>query len=301
MFQKIQLINSLKANNDAVNTFVTTPSNKIISISSDGSITIFDKFFHIKQKIKKAHNGTIFDISLKDGNNFATCSEDKSIKTWMISPNNNYILNKSINNIHDNDIHKIEYLEDFSIISGSKDEKIKILKLVNNEYICNIIIDNHSPVYSLLYLKEDNLLISAGLTFSCFWDLTNILSTLIVKISAYCHGENALQKIDNERVVVGGVAKIQIISIKEKKIIKEIETDFLVWAICVIKKRKIFICGGVSNDIAIFNSDTYDKITTIQNSHNGNIRGISLLNNGNIISGSEDTKTKIWEFIYQKK
>ena len=104
MLKKIQLISCLKANNDAVNTFVTTPSNIIISISSDGSITIFDKFFHIFQKIKKAHNGIIFDISLKDGNNFATCSEDKSIKTWKISENNNYTLNKSINNIHEDDI-----------------------------------------------------------------------------------------------------------------------------------------------------------------------------------------------------
>ena len=66
MIQKIQLINSLEANNDAVNTFITTQSNIIISISSDGSITIFDKFFHIFQKIEKAHNGIIFDISLKD-------------------------------------------------------------------------------------------------------------------------------------------------------------------------------------------------------------------------------------------
>ena len=301
MLQKIQLINCLKCNNDAVNTFVTASSNIIISISSDGSITIFDKFFHILQKIGKAHNGIIFDISLKDNNNFATCSQDKSIKTWVKSQNNNYILNNSIYNIHENDIHKIEYLEDFSIISGSKDEKIKILKLVNNEYKCNIIIHNHSPIYSLLYLKDENLLISAGLAFTCFWDLTNILNSLIAKIDTYCHGKNALQKIDKERIVIGGKSKIQIISIKEKKIIKEIETDFLVWAICVIKKRKIFICGGVSNDIAIFNSDNYDKIKTVQNSHNRNIRGISLLNNGNIISGSEDKKTKIWEFISKKK
>ena len=299
MIQKIQLINSLKANKDAVNTFITTQSNIIISISSDESITIFDKFFHIFQKIEKAHNGIIFDISLKDGNNFATCSEDKSIKTWIRSQNNNYILNKSINNIHENDIHKIEYLEDFSIISGSKDGKIKILKLVNNEYKCNLIIDNNSPIYSLLYLKEHNILVSTGLIFTCFWDLTSILNTLIAKIKAYCHGKNALQKIDKERIIAEGKHKIQIISINEKKIIKEIETEFLVWAICVIKKRKIFICGGVSNDIVIFNSDNYNKITTIKESHNGNIRGISLLNNGNIISGSEDKKTKIWELIYE--
>ena len=122
-------------------------------------------------------------------------------------------------------LHKIEYLEDFSIISGSKDGKIKIINLINNEYKCNIIIENHRPIYSLLYLKEENILISAGLEFTCFYDLTNninIDSTLIAKIYAYCHGKNALQKIDKERVIVGGRYKIKIISIKEKKLLKKL-------------------------------------------------------------------------------
>ena len=91
----LSLIIMFKVNKDAVNTFVSSSSN-IISIPSDKSITIFEnkKQFKIIQKIENAHNGTIFDISLKDKNNFATCSEDKSIKTWKKSENNNYILDK---------------------------------------------------------------------------------------------------------------------------------------------------------------------------------------------------------------
>ena len=126
----LQLITTLSYNENAVNTFVTTQSNIIISISSDGSITLFDYFYKIIQKIKEAHGGIIFDISLKDDNNFATCSSDRSIKTW-IRINNNYVLNRSINNIHKDDIHKIEYLEDNTIISASKDNTIKILNLIN--------------------------------------------------------------------------------------------------------------------------------------------------------------------------
>ena len=298
--QAISLITSLKVNKDAVNTFGIISSNNIISISSDGSITIFDGFLKIKQKIENAHQGTIFDISIKDENNFATCSADKSIKTWNKTDANNFKLNNDIKDIHEDDIHKIIYLEDNSIISGSKDSKIKILKLINKEYKCHVVLDHIAPVYSMLYIKENKLLISSGILHSSWWDLNDGLNSLITKIDAFCYGKNALQRIDKERIIIGGREKLQIVSIKGKKIIKEIENDFLVWAICIVEKKKLIICGGVSNNIAIFNSDNYDKIL-VTNCHSKNIRGISLISNEKIITGSEDKKTKIWRFINNKK
>ena len=293
---KLSLITKLIKNRDAVNTIGVVSYNEIISVSSDKSITVFDKFFHIFQKIENAHNRIIFDISLKDKNNFATCSGDKSIKTWQKSEDGKYKLNISINDIHEDDIHKIIYLEDNTIISGSKDQKIKILNFNNNEYHCNTIIDQNDKIYSLLYLDE-NLLISSGLKYMNFYNLQNLSNPLITKIEAYCYGKNSLQKIDDKRIVVGGRDTIQIISIEEKKIIKEIETPFLVWAICVIPKKKLFLCGGTSPDITLINSDNYEKINFI-NCHSKYIREISLLKNGKIISGSEDNSTKIWELTY---
>mgnify|MGYP002625352611 CR=1 FL=1 len=148
-------------------------------------------------------------------------------------------------------------------------------------------------------MKEDNLLVSSGLNFMNFYNLKNLTGPLITKIEAYCHGKNALQKIDDKRIVVGGRNFIQVISIEEKKIIKEIRNHFLVWAICVISEKKIFLCGGVSPDITLINSDNYEKINFI-NCHSQRIRGISLLKSGKIISGSEDNSTKIWELTYKK-
>ena len=255
---KLSLIIKVIANKDSVNTFGVVSCNEIISVSSDKSITVFDKFFHVFQKIEKAHDRTIFDISIKDKNNFATCSGDKSIKTWKKSEDGKYKLNQSINDIHEDDIHTIIYLEDNTIISGSKDQKIKILKFKNNEYHCDRIIAQDDKIYSLLNLEE-NLLISSGLNSMNFYNLQN-LSPLINKIEAYCYGKNALQRIDDKRIVVGSRQYIQIISIEEKKIIKEIKNHFLVWAICVIREKKIFLCGGTSPDITLINSDNYEKI-----------------------------------------
>lgn len=297
MKAKLELITMLEYNMDAVNTIMTTSSNIIISVSNDKSIMLFDYNYRIIQKIENAHNGIIFDISLKDDNNFATCSQDKSIKTWRKSLNDKYLIDKVLNNIHENDIHKIEYLKDDTIISGSKDMKIKIWNLINNEYKCTLVLNNNIPIYSLLYSPKENILISAGTMFTRIWDTSNLINPLISQIDVVCHGKNALQKLDDNRVVFGGRFEIKIISIKEKQVSKKIKSAFLVWAICVIENKQLFICGGVSNDLEIFSSINYENLGLIKNCHNGNLRGISLLNNGKIITGSEDKKTKIWKII----
>ena len=297
MKAKLELITMLEYNMDAVNTIMTTSSNIIISVSNDKSIMLFDYNYRIIQKIENAHNGIIFDIALKDDNNFATCSQDKSIKTWRKSLNDKYLIDKVLNNIHENDIHKIEYLKDDTIISGSKDMKIKIWNLINNEYKCTLVLNNNIPIYSLLYSPKENILISAGTMFTRIWDTSNLINPLISQIDVVCHGKNALQKLDDNRVVFGGRFEIKIISIKEKQVSKKIKSAFLVWAICVIENKQLFICGGVSNDLEIFSSINYENLGLIKNCHNGNLRGISLLNNGKIITGSEDKKTKIWKII----
>ena len=140
MKPKLQLITMLSYNEGSVNTFISPTTNIIISVSDDKSITIFSDFdYKILQKIENAHDGIIFDISLKDENNFATCSGDRRIKTWTKSGNNKYICNKLIDDAHDDDIHKIEYLKDNTIISGSKDTTIKIFNLIN--ILIKILID----------------------------------------------------------------------------------------------------------------------------------------------------------------
>ncbi len=112
--------------------------------------------------------------------------------------------------------------------------------MINNEYKCNIILDHNSPVYSLLYIKDKNILISSVTKCTYFWKLNDVFDVLMAEINAFCHGKNALKRIDDDRIIVGGRAVIQVLSIKEKKIIKEIENNFLVWTITVIPEKQIF-------------------------------------------------------------
>ena len=87
-----------------------------------------------------------------------------------------------------------------------------------------------------------------------------------------------------------------MISILEKRIIKEINNPFLCWSISLINDKGIFLVGGKSKDIIIYRNDNYESIQTIQNAHDDNIRGFIELKDGSIASYSDDKKIKIWNF-----
>ena len=77
----LNCISVITSHQNKVNLISEFPSSNIVSISDDKSIIIYNNKFNILQKINNAHDNIIFDLSIKDENNFATCSADKSIKT----------------------------------------------------------------------------------------------------------------------------------------------------------------------------------------------------------------------------
>ena len=105
--KKIQLtkcnlkkIKTINIENEWINSISKFPSGNIISVSSDQSIKIFENnTLNLLQHIENAHNNSIVYTSVKDENNFVTCSSDKNIKTW-IKKNNIFELNKIIENEH---------------------------------------------------------------------------------------------------------------------------------------------------------------------------------------------------------
>ena len=75
-------INSIHSHNSYVTSVSTFPSGNIISASADKSIIIYDIHFNILQNIQNAHDDWINYVEIKDENNFITCSDDKSIKSF---------------------------------------------------------------------------------------------------------------------------------------------------------------------------------------------------------------------------
>ena len=276
------------------------PSGNFVLVSSNNIIQIYDIEYKIIQTIKEAHDKGINYVNIKDENNFVTCSRDNTIKTWIKindkEHKNKYILNKIINNAHkENGIYTVIYDLNNHLISCSKDKTIKIWEEINkNEYQNNVILTHSDSIKSILLLKDKNILISSGYDGTKFWNINNYECLIYMK-ELICCWWNSLKRIDKDRIIIGNEnGPSKIISISEKKIIKEIETVSC-YSICIINNKGIFVIGGY-NIINIYKSDNYDNIQTILYNHNGCIYGINELKNGDLISYGRNGKIKIWTF-----
>ncbi len=162
-------------------------------------------------------------VEVKDENNFITCSWDRYIKLW-IKMENMFIINKIIQNAHDNRIHKVIYCSNGNLISCSIDEKIKIWKENNNKNYENIkILTDSNCISSLLLLEDKNILISSGWDGTKLWSL-NINEINNIKLiryfeETYCEWHSQLCRINEDIIIITGkhVKKLKLISISKKK------------------------------------------------------------------------------------
>ena len=296
MKYNIKLIKTIKAHNNWINSIKLFPSGNIISVSNDKSIKIYDFNLKLLQSIKNAHDDYITSLDIKDENNFVTCSWDHNIKTW-IKTKNKFKLNQILKNTHSDWINQVQYYLNENLISCSNDCTIKIWEENNKKYQIQTILNVSDWVGSILILEDKNILITSGYDGTKFWNINNF--ELIINFSNInCGYKNALKRIDEDRIIVGGDDDeiMIIISIKERKIIKQIQNGFKCWGICIIEELGLFLIGGVSKDIKIYRSDNYECITIIKDAHNDNILGISQLNNGLILSYGKDKIIKVWSF-----
>ena len=299
------LIKSLESHNHRVSCVSIFPSGNFISVSCDKSIKIWDKInYNLLQCIEEAHDNYINYVSIKDENNFATCSRDQNIKLWIKNENENekekenkYILNYIIKNAHESWIFKIIYLYNGKIISCSYDKTIKIWETKNNTYINIKIINHPNIVYSILLVEDKDLLISSG-EFGTTLFNSNNYNCIFEFNDVKCWNWNSLCKLDENTIIVGGThGIIKVISLNDKKVIKEINNGFNCWGICFIDNFNIFMTVGEGKNAKIYKKNNYEFVKDINDIHTDDIEGIIQFNkNENIIlTYSWDKMIKIWK------
>ena len=112
--------------------------------------------------------------------------------------------------------------------------------------------------------------------------------------NADCISWNGLNRIDEDRIIVGCGKELNIISIKDKNIIKSIRIPFGCNGIISIKEKGIFLYGGWASGVKIYRNDNYECLSTNENFRLNNIVGFCKLKNGLILSFSGDCAMKIW-------
>ena len=296
----LETINSIIGINDHVYSISIFPSGKFISVSNESIIHIYDCFFNIIQKIENAHEKAILYVDVKDENNFVTCSVDKNIKTW-IKENNKFTFNKRILNAHTDVVRKVLYFSNGNLISCSSDHSIKIWELFKDNYVNIKILNHDEQINSILLLENKNILISSGEDGTKFWDLKKY-ECIFYNKETFCGSWNSICNIDDDKIIVQGknTTCLKVISVKDKKIIHEMYNSIKVWGLFFMKDKDLILVGGNSNDILIYYKDNYKLIKRIENAHNKDINGFIQLNNGAILSYSDDRQIKLWFFKFEK-
>ena len=293
-------INTIQLNNNKkINSLSSFPSGNIISVSSDKSIKIYDIHLNLLQDIQNAHDNSISYLEIKDENNFITCSSDKNIKLW-IKKEKQFQINKIIKEAHEDKIRKVIYCLNSNLISCSWDKTIKIWKENNNKYESIKTLNHSDKICSIILLEDKNILISSGYDGTKLWDLNNYNNIKCIKYfqETWCGSHCGLCRLDEDKIIVQGntIDYLNVISIKNKKIIKKITNLFTCWVIILLEDKGIFLVGGESKNIKIFRRDNYDCIQIINNAHNNYISCFLQLKNDSIVSYSYDNTIKIWSF-----
>ena len=293
-------INTIQLNNNKkINSLSSFPSGNIISVSSDKSIKIYDIHLNLLQDIQNAHDNSISYLEIKDENNFITCSSDKNIKLW-IKKEKQFQINKIIKEAHEDKIRKVIYCLNNNLISCSWDKTIKIWKENNNKYESIKTLNHSDKICSIILLEDKNILISSGYDGTKLWDLNEYNNIKCIKYfqETWCGSHCGLCRLDEDKIIVQGntIDYLNVISIKNKKIIKKITNLFTCWVIILLEDKGIFLVGGESKNIKIFRRDNYDCIQIINNAHNNYISCFLQLKNDSIVSYSYDNTIKIWSF-----
>ena len=133
-------------------------------------------------------------------------------------------------------------------------------------------------IHSILILKSKNLLFILSDKGTKIWNYNNF--NMIKNIEEIKSIEkNAIAAIDEDKIIFGGGTDniMKIVSIKEKKILKEIDNKFQCYGICILRNKGYFLIGGYSRDINIYRINNYECILHYECAHSGYISQFNLL------------------------
>ena len=261
---KIKILNKEYLQEKENITFLTFfPSGITITGSWDGKLKIY-KTFDIKKKFSeyKAHNSCIMYISIKDDNEFASCS-DIEIKIFNIKKDGNEFIIENklyIENAHNDVINKILYSENNILFSCSMDNCIKLWNLNNKDENLKIINENDN-IFCFDYLNKENILISSGVYGTNIYDITinnnpfSITSNIkLTYENVICLSRFGITNMNDGKIIVCG-NYINIISINKKEILFRKKLEFTIWDSYFVKEDKELFFIGSSNIIVIISEN----------------------------------------------
>ena len=208
-------------------------------------------------KIKGSHKHAISYLEIIDDNNFITSSFDKKIIIWSIKgikPKEEQTLEG-----HSGEIFKVIFINP-KIYSSGQNGEIIIWEKKEKKYICvKILKAGEQNVYNLLQLNVNQFISCNGDGKLICWNLQNYNEEFNMKV-ANSKWNNGIIKIDEMKIIYGGVNYIQLINLKDKIIEKSIKINSMVFSMELLN-NKYLIIGDNRGKIEIRENNSLNIIT----------------------------------------
>ena len=291
--ENFKLLKEINENTEQVWSIILLHDGRFATSSKDKSINIYNAETYEKEiEIKDQHTDGIRNIKQLHNFNIVSCSFDFSIKIFNIN-GNSYKVIQTLQE-HTDKVRDIIELKNLDLASVSSDKTLKIWHKKDNKYNIKESISFEDLIRFILEVKENEVVLYLSEVGKIiFYNLENksqqILDNLELVECEFC--------MLNEKILyVSGQEKIYLVDIENYNLSNSIK--------CGSNMSSIF---KLSNDIFItgdqnylyqwkFENNSLDLIYTKKNCHLTWIRGIIKLQDGNIITCSDDKTIKIWEF-----
>ena len=283
---------SLNFNGYDPNSIDNSINNLILFYNSNYIISLKEKNFSLNKleqittinEIKHDINSLII---MKD--NRLAAAEEKVIKIFEINENLNYKYDIKIEG-HTANVHYLYNMKEGKLLSSSADKTIKIWILSKNAYTCEITLEGHYKwVFNVIQLNNNNIA-------SCSLDNTikiwsgNFPYSNIKTLTGHTHGVTCIIQIKDGRIVSG--SNDDSIRFWNMSTYECIENQTIYDVICCkmdsitqVDDFRLFVGGW--KFLTVINIQTYQIITKIE-IHNDEINAVLYLDNGSLISGSND-------------
>ena len=292
-------IHILNSHTSQIGSLILLKDGRLASSSADQSIIIYNKLTNNPDIIIKEHSSWVYRLIQLSSGILASCSYDNTIKLYNIKENDYEILQTL--NYHNDGVYKILELSNKFLATCSADKSIIFYLKDNNEYKKDYQLTVSGKCDNFLKTKENEICYSIRDNSNIyFFDLQErkVKSTINnIKQFKYDNSQEWFLMLSKDLLLVPGDNKIFIVNVNHYKLVREInvQDSGFISSGCMLNQNML-ITGDHSKSLKQWRieGDNLILISKKDNVHEKEIICLLNIGNGHIVSGSYDSKIKIW-------
>ena len=292
--RKLRIIKNIKAeDNNAINSICLLKDKRLVSGGKYGLIMVYSHSYPQIQ-IKNAHDNGIYSLCALRNGDLASSSGDGMAKIWRIGENDYKLIHTLIE--HTSMVMKVIELEGGRICSCSAEGEIMIWD--NNTYQSITTIKAHTD-WTMSIIEMNDSIISVSLnedTTLRRWNKSTYECIQIIQ-NVCCCWCNALEKLNNHTVLIGGEDELFIVDIKSSEV-KQLEDNTLGRVIFFrLIRNDLVLFGNQKGKICEYNPISNEIISKFK-FHNHQIMCLIGSEQNRLISCSSDRTINIYKCMY---